>query len=385
MTVLFVNDTRVTDLPAGWTALASHGTEAWTWHVLDQDLQQIDVLSGVVDGSGRLDFNVAADTRGSGDLTWVGAPQDQPDWVNILLQPWFSLTTPDGQVLSWPMGVFIPSTPTVLYDDSGWLAVTVTMFDRTLRPRQRSFAFDPYTPNLIDPLHVFVREILGYADLQHSIEETTKTARTSMVFLPGTTYLAAINSILDAAGFFALYADGEGILRSQAYDAPANRPVAYTFTDGDGSVFTPGVPVQMDWFSIPNRILAYSQETGDEPRLEAEAYNLDADDPLSITNRGYVDEVLEGVEAADQSTLQAHADRALAERRGRGATFELEHAPLPLMVNDRVDLDYAGAGLQLPGVIQTLSIDCRPGALWKSSVRQVAAAFGGGGWGGGSI
>src|SRR5690606_2328521 len=134
----------------------------------------------------------------------------------------------------------------------------------------------------------FAREMIGYADLQHTIEDSDKTARTPMTFMPGTTYMKVVNTILDAAGFFTVWADGSGVSRSQAYQAPSQRPVVWTFEDGDQSIFTPQVPVERDWFSTPNRVLAYSQETGDAERLEAEAYNFDADDPLSIPNRGEV-------------------------------------------------------------------------------------------------
>lgn len=372
MSVLFVNDTRVTALPADWPALASHGTEAWQWRILDRSLRNVGVLEDVT--GGKLDFNVAADTRGSGSVSWIGAKADQPDWVNILLQPWYTLTSPDGTTVSWPLGVFLPSTPRVLYDDAGTVSIEVDLYDRTLRLRQQAFAYDPYVvPVGGSTLSAFVREVIGFGGLQHVIEDTDKTARTPMTFMPGTTYMEVVNTILDAAGFFAVYADGDGVMRSQAYQPPAQRPVVWTFTDGDASTFAPLVPVEQDWFSVPNRLLVFAQETGDEPPLFAEAYNHDTSDPLSIPNRGYVTEVVEGVDAADYATLQDHADRLMAERRGKGATVELEHLPLPLSVNDRVDLAYDAAELHLAGAVQTVSIDCRPGALWRTTIREVAA------------
>lgn len=389
MTVLLVDDQRVTSLPGGWGALVAHGRESWSWTLLDAERRVTGELGDARDKDGNvlpratgvtggsLTFNVNSDTRGAGSVTWTGRVEDQPDWVRVQIQPWFSLTGPDRSTVSWPMGVFLPSTPRISYGDGGWCTVQVDMYDRTLRLRQRALSSDPYVVPAGSGFWLvsFAREMVELALGQgtHAIEDSTDTARTPMTFMPGTTYYEVAAKVLEAAGFFAPWADGEGTIRSSRYAAPSSRPVVWEFADGDLASYTPDFEVEKDWFAIPNRILAYSQATGDVPPLEAEAYNFDPEDPLSITNRGFVDEVVEGVEAATLATLQAHAGRLLAERRSRGATVRLEHLPLPLTVNDRVNFRRDAAGLSLPGVVQTLDIDCSPGKLWRSTVREVAA------------
>lgn len=389
MSLLLVNETRVTSLPAGWGALVAHGVESWSWTLLDADRRVTGELGDARDADGNLlpgatgvtggslTFNVNSDTRGAGSVTWTGKVEDQPDWVRVQIQPWFSLTGPDGSTVSWPLGVFLPSTPRISYSDGGWCTVAVEIFDRTLRLRQRALSYDPYVVPAGSGFWLvsFAREMVEFALGRgaHAIEDSTDTARTPMVFMPGTTYYEVAAKVLEAAGFFAPWADGEGTIRSSRYEPPSARPVVWEFADGDLASYDPGFEVERDWFNIPNRLLAYSQASGDVAPLEAEAYNLDADDPLSITNRGYVDEVVEGVEAADQATLQAHANRLLAERRSRGATVQLEHLPLPLSVNDRVNFRRDAAGVSIPGVVQTIDINCAPGSLWRTTVREVVA------------
>lgn len=387
MSVLFVNDQRVTRLPNGWGALTAHGVEAWSWTLMDRNRRVLGQLGDARDEDGNvipetpgvtgggLTFNVNADTRGSGSVTWTGRVDDQPDWVNVQIQPRFNLTAPDGSTVSWPLGVFLPSTPRVTYGDGGWCTVNVEMFDRTLRLRQRVYRYG-YTVRKGTSLVTHARDTAAIAvGAEHvTIEDDTATARTPMVFPGGTTLMAAMQAILDAAGFFAPYADGEGRIRAGKYVRPQDRPVVWEFTDADrmGS-YSPDIEVEHDWFNIPNRIMAYSQATGDEAPLFAQAVNSDSADPLSTVNRGFYDEVVEGIEAADLATLQTHANRLLAERRSRGRTVQLAHLPLPLVVNDRVNFVRDAAGVSLPGVVQTIDIDCTPGSLWRSTVREVVA------------
>lgn len=387
---IFIDEHPVSAMPAAlavdWRDLVGHGDEEYTWRLLTPDLQVIGelgtaerdqdgrVVAGAVGVTGgSVDLNVNSPTRGSGTMDWVGPVTAQPDWVDVQLQPWYSLTTWSGTKISWPLGVFLPSTPTTAYLDEGYVSLQVSFYDRTELLRRAALTYDPYGTNTTDPFHVFIREVLGFADLPAVVEETTKVPRTPMTFLPPSTYLQVVNGLADAGGYFAAWADGEGLIRVEGYAPPTSRPVAWTFADGDLASYKPDFRVEADWYSIPNHVIGWSTDTGDAPRLFAEAINMDPADPLSYPNRGPVVEVLEDIDVADQAALDAYVERALASRRGRSATVELEHFPVPIVPNDRADFRRDSHGLALPGVVQTVSINCTPGELWRTTLREVQA------------
>ena len=107
--LLLTRNNRTTPLPSGWEGLVAHGTESWSWRLLDLDRVVIGTLDGVEGGS--LNWNVNAETRTTATLTWSGHYTDEPDWLKVLVQPVFTLTAVDGTQWSWPMGVYLPSRP----------------------------------------------------------------------------------------------------------------------------------------------------------------------------------------------------------------------------------------------------------------------------------
>ena len=371
---IFVDGQPVSMLPsalaASWDALVGNRRTTYEWRLLGDDLQVLGVLDGVTGGS--VDLNVNADVRGTGTLDWSGYMDDEPDWLHVHVQPWVRIEAPNGDVVSWPLVTLRPSTPVTTYVEGGTVSRSVELYDRTDRLRTRHLSFDPWGTNNIDPFHAFMRSILDFAGLEGVVEETTKTPRTPMGWLPGTSFRQILSELCDAAGYFAPYADAEGLIRCEAYVPPAGRPSVWEFADGDLSIYEPGFDVEQDWYDVPNVIIALSQDTGDAPRLTAEAVNDDPSDPLSIANRGIYSDVVEDVDAPDEAALLAHAERVLAARRGRGAKVTLRHGPVPIFPNDRVGFRRDSHGLVLTGVVQTVSIPTDPEALWTTTLLEVA-------------
>lgn len=358
-------------LPAGWDTLRAHGVEEWTWRVLNWDRRIVGELDNA--GTGSIDLNVHDTVRGGGNVLWEGTRADEPDWVDVLLQPWFKLTAPDGSVVEWPLGVFIPSTPIRQLGEHGLLSLDVRFYDLTLRLQGQALD-EPYVvargDNLVEHARQLVESVLGPGS--SAIESSDVTARTPMVFTPPMTVRQALGKVLDAAGYFAPYADNKGLIRSSPYRAPADRRAVWHFRDGDVADYAPGVERESDWFSIPNRVLAYSQPTGDDVTLQAIASNDDPDDKLSTVNRGYWDRIEENIQAADQAALQDVADRLLATSRDATAKVTLEHLPVPVGLNDRVTFEHDGDD-PVSAVVQTISITTEPGQLWTTTAREVAA------------
>ena len=67
MSYLLVNDQRATSLPLNWSELLEHGRETYEWLMLDRQRRLLGTLDGASGGS--LNFNVDADTKGSGSVS----------------------------------------------------------------------------------------------------------------------------------------------------------------------------------------------------------------------------------------------------------------------------------------------------------------------------
>ena len=357
--------------------LSSHRDEAWVWRLLDLDDNETGILGddgdfGVTEGS--LEMNVYADTRHSGSMTWVGPAHEQPNWLRSRIQPVYTATLLDGSTVEWPMGVYLPATPAVTVKD-GVATAQVDLYDKTLVLRQDRLAEDFAYEAGTNPIAAVWDQVIGATGTDPSnvpaIEETSETLRTALFWEAGTSRLRIVNDLLDAAGYFGVWVDGEGRFRSAPYRAPRSRPVVWEFAPGEWSIHKDGVTRTADSFNVPNRVIAVATGTGDEEALVAEAVNIDPADPYSYQSRGrwVTSEPLQ-VDATSLSVLQGHAERSLAAARQLSTTLDVDHALVPLSGNDRVRFTDPAWGT-VDAVVRSWRFDCAPGSLVRSTLLEV--------------
>lgn len=359
-------------------ALTGHRHETWTWRLLDHQDRDLGVLSGVTEG--RLSLDVTRETRGEGSLTWAGLGVDAPDWRTVRIQPWYhalcTAATGEQVRVSWPFAVMLPSTERVTHGP-GHVTVPVALYDKTLILRRTKTlgTYGVEAGTIVAPLVVSL--VTEHAGGAVAVEESSTALRSAMTWEAGTPWLTIVNELLDAAGYFALWADGDGVLRSERYREPGSRPLQWAFTDGHASIYRPDLEQARSWFDTPNRVTLVSRADPDTPAMVATAENRDVSDPLSYDRLGYwVDHQETDVEAADSWVLQVLADQTLASMRRRSSTITLTHAPLPLDINGRVTVrrDGGGAPFSAAGVVRSVTVDATTaGSLWTTRVLEVTA------------
>lgn len=344
-------------------------SERWEWDVLGPDLQPVDVPNRF--SGGRLDFNIYADTRASGSVRWTGTPAERPDWLNVRLSPRYVATLADGSRVDWRLGVYLPAVPTL-----GATGGDVDLFDLSIILRRsevrESVGMESGTP-IIPAVLDLIAEALPGALAQ--IEDTGPELRTAAVWPPGTSRLRMINDLLESAGYFSLYADFNGTFRSSPYVAPTNRPVEYSFARGEASIFSRSFEITRETFDVPNVVVVISEGSGDIPGMVASKTldEISPGHPLSIAERGYeVTRTETTDQAASVNVLRQQAERLIRESVSTGGTVVLEHAPLPPALNGRYRFTYPGVGTS-NYTMQAVEIDCAPGSLWKSTLREVMA------------
>ena len=108
--------------------LTGHRGEAYRWELLTFNDTPAGTLDRVTDGT--LDWKIGNTIKGGGSMTWHRP--DGTDLTQYRIQPWYSLVGQNGlTVAEWPLGVFIPATPSEDWDDTG-VTVRVDLYDKLL-------------------------------------------------------------------------------------------------------------------------------------------------------------------------------------------------------------------------------------------------------------
>lgn len=322
-------------------------------------------LSGVAGGS--VDYTANAAIKGGGNLSIVDAGQ-LVDFLNDRVRP---VLTIDG-IGAFPLGVFLFSEAPEAWDDTGrtW---TGKLLDKTAVLDQdkvdATYALDAGTVNT----DAVTALIASTGETSIAITPSAATLAGPLAWDPGTSKLAIVNDLLDAAGYFSLFCDGSGQYRGEPYVRPADRPIVWEFVDGANAIYLPGLVKDVDLFSIPNTVIAVGQGNATTAALVSTATNTDPSSPYSTVSRGRTIAHTEtGVEAADQDTLDAYALRRLIELTSPTSSVDIQHAYVPgLTVNNAVRLRRTAAGIDARHVVTKTMISLDPTALVKTTVQQV--------------
>lgn len=345
--------------------LTSNRVESWRVELLtlnDSSLGRLDGVSG-----GSLAFNVNAVIRGGGSLEYQGDPVD---WINHRVQPWYKIEAA-GQVVEWPLGVFIPATPGASYGD-GATSISIALYDKLhiLDEDKLEYTYAaPKGANVTDRVRSIIK---GAGETKIAITDSESTLSNGMVWDVGTSKLRIINDLLGSINYFSLWVDGHGTFRADPYISPRDRPIAFGFVDDEHGIYDPNFVHEQDLFNIPNKVVCIGQSDGNVPAKIGIATNEDPASPYSYQSRGrWITRTEEGVEATSQGVLNALARRYLAEGRLAGSTFEFEHAPIQIDLNDSVGFRRDAENIDIRGTVETLTYSMAVGALCQTKIREV--------------
>lgn len=346
-------------------ALTTHRRERWVVDLLDAQTEKL--LADVRATSGRVDWNVNATIRSSCSLTVEDLAGY--DWRQVRVRIRYVLDGPGGG--EWPIGVFLPATPTEQWDVAR--SESVEMYDKmVILEDDKTATAWAYSKgqNLIAAV-VQVIQSTGETSIQ--IPPSSKTLSASMTWEVGTSKLRIVNDLLEAADYFSIWCDGMGRYRSDPYSAPGDRPVVWDFVDHpQTSIYLSRFEREQDGFHVPNRVVMIGRSEDQEtPPPYATAQNQDPDSEWSFQARGrWITYTEEGVEAADGETLDSLAARKLRDLTGASRTLTLRHAMIPLDPNDVVRVR-ADEVLDTLASVQTMQVDLETGAIVTSTLREV--------------
>lgn len=347
-----------------------HRSEEYVWRLLDRSGGIIGTLDGVTDG--KVEHSIFTTIKGGGSLTFAG--DTPPEWDRVQVQPWYRAESTTGQVIEWPLGVFLASSPAADHGDAG-ITYSVDLYDRLLIPHEDRFGHSYSLPAGTSIVGA-IREILdglGW-NPRHVIEDSDSATANPRVWDADATKLRIINDLLESINYGSLYCDGYGIYRAEHYTPPQSRPTMFAFIDSENGIYSPDFTYEHDTFGVPNRVIVQTNGTDEEPGMIATAENIDPASPFSHPARDrWVTDEPEEVEAVDLETLQSIADRRLSEKSQVVTSIEVSHYPLDFDLNGAVTFRRDAQGVNVLAVVQKWSLDTTPGALQKSTIREVVS------------
>jgi len=347
-----------------------HGnrTQWYSYHLLDNGEAPKGSLPNVT--GGRLEFHANAAVKGGGKITVVSKKREDIPWMRRRVKIVMHI---EGRG-EHPMGVFIPSAPIERWSDTD-LTLDIELLDKC-SILDNDYVGETYSLPKGTNVTTAVRNLItSTGEKAGSVTDGNDTLSTAMTWEGGTSKLAIINDILEAANYFSLTTNGEGQFRVEKHRLPKDRPETHEFIDNSKSLYLPDFTYEKDVYSVPNKVILIAQGDGDKEGMRAVATNENPDSPYSYQSRGnrWIVDVLKGVEATDQEALNARAQKRLAELTSPTGTIQIQHAPLPwLNVNEAVRFKRNSADIDIRAVVASTQFELDAMALQTTALQEVA-------------
>lgn len=346
--------------------VSGNRTQWFTFHLEDNDGVPKGDLEGVT--GGEITWVSNAQVRAGGKITIEQDAANEINWLKRRIKVVMHIKDLD----SFPLGVFIPSAPSEVWSQTG-LTLDVELLDKSSVLAQDAVQ---HTYSLAAGTNVTdtVRSLIASTgERAGSITDSNETLADAMTWEPGTSKLEIVNDMLEAAGFFGLFADGNGAFRVERQRPAKDRPVRHRFLDDENVIYLADFSYDKDLYAVPNKVVLIGQGTAETEAPVAIATNQNPDSPFSYQQRGrWIVDVQTGIEATTQANLEARAERRLAQLSSPTGTINIDHAPLPwLDVTDVVQFRRNKADINVKAVITQTQISFDPTALQRTQLREV--------------
>lgn len=354
-------------LPPVTDPLTTHRVQSW--HV--DLLTATDATVGGLDGVDALTIEqkLGATISGGGTLDLTDVDQGI-DWLSARVQPWWAVRAGDA-VVEWPLGVYLCSAPVETWSADGRRTWRVELLDKLLVLDEDKID-GTYSLAAGTVVTDAVRAVIAASgQTGAAVTDSAETLTSGMVWPAGTSRLRICNDLLASINFFSLRCDGDGQYVAAPYQPPSERVPVWDFSPSEASIVTPAFTRDQDLAGIPNKVVLVTAGTDSTPSLVGVASNVDPSSPTSQPSRGrWVVHSEDNVEATSQAVVDALAARRLLDLSTAVATQEIEHAPVPLALNDVVTRTWpTGSAL---ASVQGWSLTTGGGSLMRTTLREVA-------------
>lgn len=277
-----------------------------------------------------VEYNDFTDVKRSGSIIFIGEDSDI-DWINDRIR--VSVTLSNGvSTLTYPLGVYLLSSPTVLTKDS-IIERQVDVYSK-LQILIEDKVTEIYT---IPKNTVYTSEILKLVVAsgisQTKITSSTQITARDLEYTVGTSKLAVINDLLNQIAYNPLDVDNEGFVVATPYASPKIKPVSYDYEEGDLSVLYNDYSEELNLFDVPNTFVIVASNAENLP-LKSVYINNSITDPTSVINRGRRIVKYEQInDISNKAALDIYAQRLADESNDVYGEFVFETSINPMHEN----------------------------------------------------
>lgn len=234
------------------------------------------------------------------------------NYLTDRIQPHMEIQMPDGNWISFPLGIFLLSTPTKR-DEVNGVYREIEAYDGLTILNDDKFTSRYYIPAGKKYTDAVIEILISAGISKFNITDSSKTLATPIEFAIGTSKLEAINSLLEAINYTQIWVDSRGYFTASPYVAPSDRAIDYEYLDDDVSVIYNGIEEELDYFGVPN-VWVVTQSNPEKEPLVSVKVNDNPDSPTSTVNVGRnIVDFREVDDIADQATLDAYTERIAFE------------------------------------------------------------------------
>lgn len=309
------------------------------WELLDSDNVKKANLDRVT--SGEVSCDADADIARSCSLT----VDDDADinWASDRLRPWLII---DGA--EWPLGVFLPTSPTRVHETSldrrvdGYDQAVILRDDRvTSRHTAASGA------NVVTAVRTLL-ESAGVTDL--NLSASSETLPETRDWPPGTSKLVIVNDLLEGIGYEPVFFDGSGAAVARPYRTPDERAPRRTYTDdpaAETAVILPGLAHTLDVFDVANHWVLVVSEANRVPLVASYTNDNPASATSTIARGRTITDYQDDHWATSQTALEAKARMVAHEASQVHETVEMRTGLMHHGHRDVVGLSYSRMGIDV--------------------------------------
>ncbi|MCI9458659.1 MAG: hypothetical protein HFE44_17095 [Oscillospiraceae bacterium] len=301
-----------------------------------------EVLSGGMPGkkiacTGSVDLDVSADIIRTASLTLT----EKLDWLNVEIR-----VVEEINGKPYPLGIFVPSSPTEQVQGGGRKTYDVECYDRTIRLQQSGF-IAPLLLKAGTPYLDAVQQIAEDAGAGSILikDDQYHTLPTDRVFERGTNRLQAINSLLDEINYNPIVCLADGTFMLSAYqDKPIEHP-EITYDGTTCKALSPGYTSTLDAFHVPNVFFVTVSNPDMIMSYSSQYINDNPESPFSTVRRGI--EIVTELDPPDviggQEELDIWCRRKAMEITDISETITFQTLTMPVHeYKDVISLDYRG-------------------------------------------
>ncbi len=157
--------------------------------------------------------------------------------------------------VEFPMGVFIPSTPTKNIEAS-MNVYSVEAYDKTVILKEDCIVDRLFIAKGTNYINA-IKSILISANIGDAVNDTVDTVLpTDREFEIGESKLSIINKLLSEINFNPIYTNADGMFVLQKYVEPTESNITYAYKDDDLSVICDEMQSESDYYNVPNVFIA---------------------------------------------------------------------------------------------------------------------------------